>query len=164
MKRARFLGLDFSRKIKYWLYDVTAIPGKYGPFVAGNCSVTELQAVGLSQQIKRYDKILAERRAAAEYLTRRFSECDAILPQQIGDEGTRPSFHLYLLQIDPAKAGGDVQVQDNESLRWLTQERRITSQTRDQAFALTVAGAYVQAVVEPTSWLSITPGWPLTVA
>ena len=122
LKRARFLGLDFSRKIKYWLYDVTAIPGKFGPFVAGNCSVTELQAVGLSQQIKRYDKILAERRAAAEYLTRRFSECDAILPQQIGDDGTRPSFHMYLLQIDPARAGGDVQ-----TLRRKLEEKGVTN-------------------------------------
>ncbi|MFN3433418.1 MAG: TonB-dependent receptor [Sphingomonas sp.] len=65
---------------------------------------------------------------------------------------------LHRLMLE---AGGDVQVQDNESLRWLTQERRITSQTRDQAFDLTVAGGYVQAVVEPTSWLSITPGWRL---
>ena len=57
------------------------------------------------------------------------------------------------------EAGGDVQVQDNDSLRWLTADRRITSQTRDQAFGLTVAGGYVQAVVEPTAWLSITPAW-----
>ena len=57
------------------------------------------------------------------------------------------------------EAGGDVQVQDNASLRWLTADRRITSQTRDQAFGLTVAGGYVQAVVEPTAWLSITPAW-----
>ncbi|HHV95688.1 MAG TPA: aminotransferase class V-fold PLP-dependent enzyme, partial [Clostridiaceae bacterium] len=47
LKRARFLGLDFSRKIKNWLYDVTSIPGKYGPFVAGNYSTTEIQALGL---------------------------------------------------------------------------------------------------------------------
>jgi iron complex outermembrane receptor protein len=57
------------------------------------------------------------------------------------------------------EAGGDVQVQDNESLRWLTADRRITSQTRDQAFGLTVAGGYAQAVIEPTAWLSITPAW-----
>ena len=57
------------------------------------------------------------------------------------------------------EAGADVQVQDNESLRWLTAARRITSQTRDQAFGLTVAGGYAQAVIEPTAWLSITPAW-----
>ncbi len=109
MKRARFFGADFTRKIPNWLYDVVAIPGKYGPFAAGNSSTTEIQALGLSQQIARYDKILAERRAAAEYLNRRFAECDAIMPQPLGDEGTKPSFHLYLLQIDPAKAGGNMQ-------------------------------------------------------
>ncbi|GAA0660888.1 iron complex outermembrane receptor protein [Sphingomonas insulae] len=63
---------------------------------------------------------------------------------------------LHRLMLE---AGGDVQVQDNASLRWLTADRRITSQTRDQAFGLTVAGGYAQAVVEPTGWLSITPAW-----
>lgn len=109
LKRARFFGADFTRKIPNWLYDVVAIPGKYGPFAAGNSSTTEIQALGLSQQVARYDKILAERRAAAEYLNRRFAGCDAIMAQPLGDEGTKPSFHLYLLQIDPAKAGGNMQ-------------------------------------------------------
>ena len=109
LKGARFFGADFTRQIKYWLYDVVALQGKYAPFMAGNASTTEIQALGLMQQIKRYDKILAERRAAAEYLNSRFAACDAIMPQPIGDEGTRPSFHLYLLQIDPEKAGGDIQ-------------------------------------------------------
>lgn len=109
LKRARFLGLDFSRKIPNWLYDVTAIPGKYAPFVAGNCSTTEVQALGLSLQVARYDKILSERRAAAEYLTRRFAENRAILPQPLGGADFAPSFHLYLLEIDPDAAGGDVQ-------------------------------------------------------
>ncbi len=122
LKRARFFGLDFSRKIKYWLYDVTAIQGKYAPFVAGNSSTTEIQAIGLSQQIARYDKILAERKAAAEYLNRRFAECDAIIAQEIGDEQTRPSFHLYLLQIDPARAGGDIQ-----TLRRKLEEKGVTN-------------------------------------
>jgi iron complex outermembrane receptor protein len=67
----------------------------------------------------------------------------------------RVSF-LHRLMIE---AGGDVQVQDNQSPRWLTADRRIISQTRDQAFGLTVAGGYAQAVIEPTAWLSITPGW-----
>ena len=35
LKRARFFGADFTRKIPNWLYDVVAIPGKYGPFAAG---------------------------------------------------------------------------------------------------------------------------------
>ncbi|MGU3315585.1 TonB-dependent receptor [Sphingomonas sp. M6A6_1c] len=63
---------------------------------------------------------------------------------------------LHRLMLE---AGGDVQVQDNQSLRWLTASRIITSQTRDQAFGLTVAGGYAQAVIEPVAWLSITPGW-----
>ncbi len=109
MKRARFLGLDFSRKIDNWLYDITSIKGKYGTSVAGNSSTTEIQALGLQLQVARNEKIIAERRAAAEYLTRRFSENPAIIPQRVNEKDIQPSFHMYLLQIDPAKAGGDIQ-------------------------------------------------------
>ncbi|MBR5542891.1 MAG: DegT/DnrJ/EryC1/StrS family aminotransferase [Oscillospiraceae bacterium] len=109
MKLARFLGLDFTKKIKHWLYDISPITGKYGYSVATNSSTTEIQGLGLSLQIARNDKILAERRAAAEYLTKRFAENDAIIPQDLGNDDIKPSFHLYLLEIDPAKAGGDIQ-------------------------------------------------------
>lgn len=110
LKRARFLGLDFSCPIKDWLYNITPIPGKEEPFVPGNSSATEIQALGLSLQIKRNEQIISERRRAAEYLTRRFAENDAIIPQDLGGEDIKPTFHLYLLQIDPARAGGDIQV------------------------------------------------------
>ena len=65
---------------------------------------------------------------------------------------------LHGLMIE---AGGDVQLQDNKSLRWLTDRRTLTSQTRDQDFGLTVYGGYLQAVIEPTDWLKITPAWRL---
>jgi len=109
LKRARFLGLDFTCPIKDWLYNITPIQGKYEPFVAGNSSTTELQAIGLKLQLERIDKIIAERAAAAKYLTERFAENDAIIPQDLGNDDIKPTFHLYLLQIDPAKAGGDIQ-------------------------------------------------------
>ncbi len=63
---------------------------------------------------------------------------------------------LHALIIE---AGGDIQAQDNRSLRWLTDRRVITSRTRDQQFGLTVYGGYLQAVIEPTAWLKITPAW-----
>ncbi len=110
LKRARFLGLDFSCPIKDWLYNITPISGKEKPFVAGNSSTTEIQGLGLSLQVARNEQIIAERRRAAEYLTKRFAANDAIIPQDLGNEDIKPSYHLYLLQIDPAKAGGDVQV------------------------------------------------------
>ncbi len=109
MKRARFLGLDFTAPIKNWLYNITPIPGKEKPFVALNYSPTEIQGLGLRLQVARNEKIIAERRAAAEYLNRRFAENDAIIPQQLGDDDIKPTFHMYLLQIDPQKAGGDIQ-------------------------------------------------------
>lgn len=109
MKRSRFFGTTFDTKIKDWLYDVDAMPGKYKPFVAVNYSTTELQAIGLKLQVARINDIIAKRRKVAEYLNKRFAENDAIIPQKLGED-CEPTFHLYLLQIDPAKAGGDVQL------------------------------------------------------
>jgi len=110
MKRCRFFGTNFKKQIPNWLYDVELIQGKYAPFVALNASTTEIQAIGLMNQLSRIEGIIAERTRAARYLNERLAGCDAIIPQLLGDEETRPSFHLYQLQIDPAKAGGDVQV------------------------------------------------------
>ncbi len=110
MKRARFLGLDFTCPIKDWLYNITPIPGKEGPFVAGNSSTTEIQGLGLALQVARNEEIIAARREAATYLTNRFAENDAIIPQLLDTDDIKPSYHMYLLQIDPAKAGGDIQV------------------------------------------------------
>ncbi len=110
MKRARFLGLDFSVPIKDWLYNITAIPGKEKPFMAANYSPTEIQGLGLTLQVARNEQIIADRRAAAAYLNSRFAGNDAIIPQDLGNDEIKPTFHLYLLQIDPKKAGGDIQM------------------------------------------------------
>ncbi len=109
MKRARFLGLDFTCPIKDWLYNITAIPGKEGPFMAGNSSTTEIQGLGLALQVARNEEIIKVRRENAEYLTKRFAENDAIIPQLLDTDDIKPTYHMYLLQIDPAKAGGDIQ-------------------------------------------------------
>ncbi len=122
MKRARFFGTDFSKPIKDWLYNVTPIQGKYGPFVALNSSTTEIQGLGLKLQVARNEEIIAERRRAAEYLNSRFAECDALIPQDLGNDDIKPTFHLYLLQIDPAKAGGDVQ-----TLKRKLEEKSVTN-------------------------------------
>ncbi len=122
MKRARFLGLDFTKPIKNWLYNITPIPGKEKPFVAGNYSTTEIQGLGLKLQVARNEEIIAERRRAAAYLNSRFAENDAIIPQDLGNENVKPTFHLYLLQIDPAKAGGDVQ-----TLKKKLEEKSVTN-------------------------------------
>lgn len=57
------------------------------------------------------------------------------------------------------EAGGNIDWQDNSSLRWLSVERVATSQTRDQQFYLSTGGVYVQAIVEPAPWLRITPAY-----
>ena len=122
MKRARFFGTDFTKPIKDWLYNVTPIQGKTEPFVAVNYSTTEIQGLGLSLQIARNEEIIAQRRAAAEYLNKRFASCDAIIPQCLGGDDIKPTFHLYLLKIDPAKAGGDIQ-----TLKKKLEEKSVTN-------------------------------------
>ena len=57
------------------------------------------------------------------------------------------------------EAGGDVQNQDNISLRYLTADRRTLSQTRDQNFTLTIGGVYAQAMLAPAPWLQLTPAY-----
>jgi dTDP-4-amino-4,6-dideoxygalactose transaminase len=73
LPKARFLGLDLSKQIKNWLYDVVALQGKEKAFAAGNCSSTEIQAIGLHRQFERMDDIIRERRKNAEYLNKRFA-------------------------------------------------------------------------------------------
>ncbi len=58
-----------------------------------------------------------------------------------------------------AEVGGDTQWQDNVSQRYTAINRVPTAQTRDQAFTLSVGGAYGQIIVEPAPWLRITPAW-----
>ena len=111
-RRARFLGVDFTSKIKNWLYNISLIKGK-GDVVyqaSNNASVTEIQAIGLMQQLKRYDKILKERKREAEYMTKRLKGVSGIIAQDLGSADIKPTFHLYQLQIDPEKVGGDVQM------------------------------------------------------
>jgi len=110
LKKARFLGFDTSRKVKTWLYDVTAVKGKYGYFVPGNSSSTEIQALGLLRQFDRIEEIIATRRKNAEFLTEQFKKNDAIIPQLLDTDEIKSTYHLYLLQIDPEKAGGDIQL------------------------------------------------------
>ncbi len=68
-----------------------------------------------------------------------------ILPEVDGLE------HLQL------ELGASIEKQDNESRRYLTKERVVTSQTRDQQYDLSVAGVYAQVSVEPLPWLRISP-------
>jgi len=110
MRRARFLGTDFSHPIKDWLYDVMPCRGISGPFVAGNASTTEIQGLGLSRQIARIDEIIAARKGAAAYVNSRLSGCGALTLQDLGGADIKPTFHLYKILIDPEKAGGDVQL------------------------------------------------------
>ncbi len=122
LKKARFLGLDISTAIPDWLYDVTALEGKEGYFVGHNSSSTEIQAIGLERQLERNDDILKSRKDNVLYLNEKLSGCDAVRVQPVGTDGSEPTFHLYQLQIDPEKAGGDIR-----ELRKKLEERSVTT-------------------------------------
>jgi len=107
--KSRFVGLDLSKKIPNWLYDVVAIDGMRGPFAAGNHSATEIQAVALGSQLQRVDKIIAARRAAARALNRRFRRVPGLRGTPMDHGTTRGTHHLYQLQIDPQVVGADIQ-------------------------------------------------------
>ncbi|KQM67664.1 TonB-dependent receptor [Sphingomonas sp. Leaf17] len=82
--------------------------------------------------------------------------------QRLTDErqyGVVTGLHWHAADWLMAEVGGDVQWQHNRSLRWTTNRRTIVAATRDQDFDLTVGGGYVQAIVTPVRWLTVTPAW-----
>jgi dTDP-4-amino-4,6-dideoxygalactose transaminase len=107
--KARFVALDLSRQIPNWLYDVVALKSKDGYCVAGNHSATEIQALGLSMQLKRMPGIIAKRKQATEYLNRRLGQVSGIITPPSDSKGIKGTHHLYNLQIDPSRVGGDIQ-------------------------------------------------------
>jgi perosamine synthetase len=107
--KCRFVGLDLSLQIPDWLYDVTAIDGMRGPFAAGNHSVTEIQAVGLSSQMRRVDRIIEARRRTAASLNRRLGRVRGLTGTPMDEATTRGTHHLYQVQIDPDVVGADIQ-------------------------------------------------------
>jgi dTDP-4-amino-4,6-dideoxygalactose transaminase len=107
--KCRFLGLDLSMQIPNWLYDVTTIEGMRGQFVAGNHSVTEIQAVGLLSQMGRIDRIIDARRRAALLLNERLAKVRGLRGTPMDHGDTRGTHHLYQLQVDPDVLGASIQ-------------------------------------------------------
>lgn len=73
--------------------------------------------------------------------------------------GVVAGLHWHAADWLMAEAGGDMQWQHNRSRRWTTDRRIVVAATRDQDFDLRVGGAYVQAIVTPLRWLTVTPAW-----
>ena len=106
----RFLGLDFTRKIKDWLYDISPLTDRFGkPQVALNHSATEIQALGMILQMQRLDEIISIRRKAAEYMNSVLVQEEGILVEKADTAETYGTHHLYLLRIDPEIVGGNIQ-------------------------------------------------------
>ena len=106
----RFLGLDFTRKIKDWLYDISPLTDRFGkPQVALNHSATEIQALGMILQMQRLDEIISIRRKAAEYMNSVLVQEEGILVEKADTAETYGTHNLYLLRIDPEIVGGNIQ-------------------------------------------------------
>ncbi|MFO7945693.1 MAG: DegT/DnrJ/EryC1/StrS family aminotransferase [Armatimonadota bacterium] len=108
--QARFLGVDMSTQVANWLYDVKAIPGKYGPVVPGNHSSTEIQALCLLGQMARLQTVIDHRRKNAEYLNERFADVEGLITPPLDTDEIKSTHHLYLLRVDHDVIGQDVQV------------------------------------------------------
>ncbi len=106
--QARFCGVDMSRQIDNWLYDVLALPTKGGPQVPGNHSSTEIQAACLLGQMDRLEEVIRVRRERAEYLGERFESVPGLIPAPLDTDEIKSTYHLYLLQVDPDALGGDI--------------------------------------------------------
>ncbi len=119
---ARFVGLDLSRQIPNWLYDVVGVPTCEGLCAPGNDSVTEIQAVVLLSQMRRLGRIIAERKRNADYLNERFAEVEGLLPAPGDTEDIKTTWHLYLLEVDPEVVGADIQ-----ALKAKLNERGVTN-------------------------------------
>ena len=106
---ARFASINMAQQIPNWLYDVTALPSKAGPQAAGNHSATEIQAVCLLGQMERLAEIIHIRRERAEYLHEQFEPVEGLVPAPLDTDEIKSTYHLYLLQVEPDKLGGDIQ-------------------------------------------------------
>ena len=108
--KARFCGFDTAMTPpETWLYNITPIQSRSGVFAASNFSVTEIQAVALLRQMKRNDAITAARRAVAQRLHDAFNGVEGLIPGPMGDGDMEPSFHLFLLRVNPDVIKGGIQ-------------------------------------------------------
>lgn len=108
---ARFLGINGSKKIPHWIYDVMALQNKNNEyFVTSNYSPTEIQALGLKQQFSRIEKIIDKRKEKANFLNNKLKEEEGIIIPPLDTDKIKSAYHLYLLQIDPFVIGADIQV------------------------------------------------------
>lgn len=113
----------------------------------------------LSFSLKSYGNLFRDRR----WVT--FS---AEVPQQerIADEvqyGTLTALtwrpEVFWLDDFALEVGADFHYQENDSIRYLTERRHRTRQTRDQRFTFFTYGGYIQGIIKPFKWLKIVPGY-----
>ncbi|GGB94075.1 DegT/DnrJ/EryC1/StrS family aminotransferase [Dyadobacter sediminis] len=70
-----------------------------------NYRITQMQAVLLSQQLKRLDEQTRKRNENGLYLTTLLDEVDGISPLKRGAEITLHSYHIYIFKYDASRFG-----------------------------------------------------------
>lgn len=84
-----------------------------------NYRITQLQAVLLSEQLKRLDEQTRVRNENGLYLDSLLAQIDGITPLRRGDIAIRNSYHLYIVKYDKAKFG---QIPKQEFVKMLAAE------------------------------------------
>jgi len=100
--------MDLTHVIQDRAHDKASHEREHSSCVGTNDYGTELQAIGLLCQLARYESILHIRECNTRFMNKRLSECPALNIQPLGTKDIHPTYHLYTLNIDPKKAGGDI--------------------------------------------------------
>lgn len=73
--------------------------------IGSNFRLGELQGALLNAQFKRFDEQVERRNANGRLLSRRLEQVEGVMPQRIGEDCTRHSFHLFDFLVDPEVLG-----------------------------------------------------------
>ncbi|NIJ55852.1 DegT/DnrJ/EryC1/StrS family aminotransferase [Dyadobacter arcticus] len=71
-----------------------------------NYRITQMQAVLLSEQLKRLEAQTCKRNENGLYLNQLLAEVEGITPLSRGEEITRHCYHIYIFKYDASKFGG----------------------------------------------------------
>ena len=165
---ARYYDADVQEPGYLTLADSRANPRKTNAYNATDADTRNIQQYALTWDVAFSDRLDWSSRVYFNRLRDdRYVKFSAAASQQRrltqeDHRGLSTALHWHTHIGDMAlmmEAGGDVEWQDNRSLRWLSVARVPASQTRNQQFDLNIGGAYVQAIIEPTRWLRIMPAY-----
>jgi iron complex outermembrane recepter protein len=121
----------------------------------GDGTITDTLSASANLYLNRFDDTRFFRIAASvRQQERRLDE-----HQEGGSVTLRYHPKLAFLHDLHIEGGADVETQQNHHQRWFDADRIRTAVVFDRRFDLDLYGGYLQAVIEPTGWLKITPAY-----